>query len=162
MRVDDIGVDQVVQIAVIFAVELLPRNAGLALHPLLVQDQLLLGNELMIAPVYKQNAKGRYVYLPEQMMMVRMRKHDDYETEIMPKGHHYIKADLDEVVFFIRNGKAIPMGEPVNNTSELKADTYKLDGENLLGFEGATYSLYEDDGISTFDESRVSVRELTN
>lgn len=127
-----------------------------------VDDQLLLGDELMIAPIYKQNAKGRYVYLPEQMMMVRMRKYDDYETEIMPKGHHYVKANLDEVVFFIRNGKAIPMGEPVNNTSELKVDTYKLDGDSLLGFEGATYSIYEDDGISTFDESRVSVRELTN
>ena len=31
-----------------------------------VEDQLLLGNEIMIAPVYTQNAKGRYVYLPEE------------------------------------------------------------------------------------------------
>ena len=37
-----------------------------------VDDQLLLGNELMIAPIYKQNAKGRYVYLPEEMMLVRI------------------------------------------------------------------------------------------
>lgn len=36
-----------------------------------VDDQLLLGNELMIAPIYKQNAKGRYVYLPEEMMLDR-------------------------------------------------------------------------------------------
>ena len=33
-----------------------------------VEDQLLLGNEIMIAPVYTQNAKGRYVYLPEEMI----------------------------------------------------------------------------------------------
>ena len=27
-----------------------------------VEDQLILGNEIMIAPVYEQNARGRYVY----------------------------------------------------------------------------------------------------
>ena len=31
-----------------------------------VEDQLILGNEIMIAPVYEQNARGRYVYLPEE------------------------------------------------------------------------------------------------
>ena len=36
-----------------------------------VEDQLMLGNEIMIAPVYTQNAIGRYVYLPEAMMLVR-------------------------------------------------------------------------------------------
>ncbi len=30
-----------------------------------IEDQLMIGNEIMIAPVYEQNAKGRYVYLPE-------------------------------------------------------------------------------------------------
>ena len=29
-----------------------------------IEDQLMLGNEIMIAPVYEQNGKGRYVYLP--------------------------------------------------------------------------------------------------
>ena len=37
------------------------------------EDQLFLGNELMIAPIYKQNAQGRYVYLPEEMMMISMK-----------------------------------------------------------------------------------------
>ena len=31
---------------------------------------LMLGNEIMIAPVYEQNARGRYVYLPERMKFV--------------------------------------------------------------------------------------------
>ena len=63
-----------------------------------VEDQLLLGNELMIAPIYHQNAQGRYVYLPEEMMLVRMKSHDHYETEILPQGHHYVAAALDELV----------------------------------------------------------------
>ena len=59
-----------------------------------MEDQLFLGNELMIAPIYKQNAQGRYVYLPEEMMLVRMKSYDNYETEILPKGHHYVPVAL--------------------------------------------------------------------
>lgn len=94
-----------------------------------VDDQLLLGNELMIAPIYKQNAKGRYVYLPEDMMLIRMRSYSDYETEVLSKGHHYVKADLNELVFFIRNGKSIPWGEPASSTATI--DMGKL---TRLGF----------------------------
>ncbi len=108
-----------------------------------VEDQLLLGNELMIAPVYRQNAAGRYVYLPEEMMLVRMRSLDDFETEILPKGHHYINAELDELVFFIRSGKAIPMGKSACNTKSLDKSSLKL-----MGYDGAEYELYDDDGIS--------------
>lgn len=57
-----------------------------------VEDQLLVGDSLMIAPVYNQNAKGRYVYLPEEMAMLRFRGVDDYDTEILPAGHHYVRS----------------------------------------------------------------------
>ena len=96
-----------------------------------VDDQLLLGNELMIAPIYKQNAKGRYVYLPEEMMLVRMRSDEDYETEILPKGHHYVPAELNELVFFIRNQKAIPFAKAAKNTAETDWNTVRL-----LGYSG--------------------------
>ena len=108
-----------------------------------VEDQLLLGNELMIAPVYTRNAAGRYVYLPEEMMLVRMRSLTDYETGILPAGHHYVKAELSELVFFIRKGKAVPMGAAAINTENLDFSTLKL-----LGYAGATYELYEDDGYT--------------
>ena len=108
-----------------------------------VEDQLLIGNELMIAPIYKQNASGRYVYLPEDMMLIRMRKYDDYETEQMTKGHHYIKVALDELVFFVRKDKAIPFAKPAKSTSELD-----LNSLGRLGYEGAKYEMYMDDGIN--------------
>ena len=108
-----------------------------------VEDQLLIGNELMIAPIYKQNANGRYVYLPEDMMLIRMRKYNDYETEYLSKGHHYIKASLEELVFFIRGDKAIPFASPAKSTSELD-----LSSLGKLGYEGAEYEMYMDDGIS--------------
>ena len=52
-----------------------------------VEDQLLLGEGLMAAPVYVQNAHGRHVYLPEPMKLLRLRAVDDYDEEILPAGH---------------------------------------------------------------------------
>lgn len=117
-----------------------------------VDDQLLLGNELMIAPIYKQNAKGRYVYLPEEMMLVRMRSDEDYETEILPKGHHYVPAELNELVFFIRNQKVIPFAKAAKNTAETDWNTVRL-----LGYSGCSYEMYADNGTSPNPEDSLTV-----
>lgn len=84
-----------------------------------VEDQLLLGDELMIAPVYEQNASGRYVYLPEDMKMIRMRSVHDYDETVLSKGDYYIEVPLDEVVFFLRKGAVLPLAEPASCTAEL-------------------------------------------
>ena len=84
-----------------------------------VEDQLLLGEGLMAAPVYVQNAHGRHVYLPEPMKLLRLRAVDDYDEEILPAGHHYIRCALDEVLLFLRPGHIIPVAQPANSTSEL-------------------------------------------
>ena len=119
------------------------------------EDQLFLGNEIMIAPIYKQNAHGRYVYLPEEMMLVRMKKYNDYETEILPSGHHFVRAELDELVFFIRKGKSIPMCEPAVNTRDIDYDSL-----SLVGYSGAGYELYKDNGISPRPEESLEVISL--
>lgn len=120
-----------------------------------VEDQLLLGNELMIAPIYKQNAQGRYVYLPEEMMMIRMKSRNDYQTEILPKGHHYVDAALDELVFFIRSKKAVPFDKTAESTS--KADIHSLE---LLGYPDSSYELYSDNGYSPEPEDSLTVSTL--
>lgn len=121
-----------------------------------VEDQLLLGNELMIAPIYKQNAQGRYVYLPEEMMLVRMHSSKDYTTEILPKGHHYVSVGLDELVFFIRNQKAIPFAESAKNTAKTDYNTIQL-----LGYEGSSYELYTDNGTSPNPEDSLTIKTLS-
>lgn len=120
-----------------------------------VEDQLLLGNELMIAPIYKQNAEGRYVYLPEEMMLVRMHSADSYETEVLPKGHHYVEVALDELVFFIRNQKVIPFVDTAENTAKTDLDTLRL-----LGYPGCKYILYTDNGISPNPEDSLKITTL--
>lgn len=74
-----------------------------------IEDQLMIGQELMIAPVYTQNAKGRYVYLPEEMTLVKFTRDNHYTQEKLAKGHHYIEVSLAEVPVFIRKGKTIPI-----------------------------------------------------
>ena len=113
-----------------------------------VEDQLLLGEGLMAAPVYVQNAHGRHVYLPEPMKLLRLRAVDDYDEEILPAGHHYIRCALDEMLLFIRPGHIIPVAQPANNTAEL--DDASLTLWNFLpNGESAEYRMYRDDGVTT-------------
>ena len=84
-----------------------------------VEDQLLVGDSIMVAPVYEQNKTGRYVYLPEDMKLVRFRSYNDYDTEVLEKGDHYIKAGLNEVPVFIRPGKELPLGKPARQVDKI-------------------------------------------
>ena len=61
-----------------------------------VQDQLLLGDGVMLAPVYTQNAAGRHVYLPEPMQLYCLRSAKDYDTEALPAGHHLSLIHISE------------------------------------------------------------------
>ena len=118
-----------------------------------VEDQLLLGEGLMAAPVYVQNAHGRHVYLPEPMKLLRLRAVDDYDEEILPAGHHYIRCALDEVLLFLRPGHIVPVAQPANNTSEL--DDASLTLWNFLpDGESAEYRMYRDDGVTTEYEKK--------
>ena len=118
-----------------------------------VEDQLLLGEGLMAAPVYVQNAHGRHVYLPEPMKLLRLRAVDDYDEEILPAGHHYIRCALDEVLLFIRPGHIIPVAQPANSTSELDDASLTL-WSFLPDGESAEYRMYRDDGVTTEYEKK--------
>ena len=113
-----------------------------------VEDQLLLGEGLMAAPVYVQNAHGRHVYLPEPMKLLRLRAVDDYDEEILPAGHHYIRCALDEVLLFLRPGHIVPVAQPANSTSELDDASLTL-WSFLPDGESAEYRMYRDDGVTT-------------
>ena len=115
-----------------------------------VEDQLLLGESLMLAPVYKQNATGRYVYLPEDMKMIRFRAYDDYDEEILQAGDHYVKAGLSEVLVFVRKGHVLPLTKPSKRTSGVDVAA----GLSYICYEAdpSGYELYTDDGVSRIME----------
>ena len=113
-----------------------------------VEDQLLLGEGLMVAPVYTQNAVGRHVYLPEPMKMLRLRSVTDYDEEVLPAGHHYIHCTLDEVLLFIRPGRVVPVAASAESTTQLNETDLTLWSYLPDGTTGS-YRMYTDDGVTT-------------
>lgn len=96
-----------------------------------VEDQLMLSDEVMIAPVYTQNATGRYVYLPEEMMFIKFLPDGSIFKEVLQKGHHYVEVALNEVPLFIRKGCRIPVAEVALSVPEI--DESKM---QMVGYDG--------------------------
>ena len=127
-------------------------------HAVNVEDQLLLGDGLMIAPVYEQNAEGRYVYLPEKMKMVRFKVDGTTEEEILEAGHHYVNISLTDVVVFVRPNHLIPMssgGQCVEDVDfeNLQYISYIENGE-------AVYEYYHDNGYEKDYENPEHIRVI--
>lgn len=108
-----------------------------------IEDQLIIGNEVMIAPIYTQNAKGRSVYLPENMMMVKFLGDGSIQTEQYQKGYHYIVVALNEVVLFVREGKCIPIVDAAECVEKIDIESMQL-----YGYQNSEYLFYDDDGIT--------------
>lgn len=108
------------------------------------ENQVMLGEGCMIAPVYEQNAVGRHVYLPEDMLMVRFRSSTDYDLQPMTAGHHWVDLQLNEMPLFIRRGHVVPLTAAAQCVEELDSTALTLlgwvDGDVQLSF-------YEDDGL---------------
>ena len=111
-----------------------------------VEDQVMLGSDCMIAPVYEQNARGRHVYLPEDMLMVRFRSATDYDLTPMEAGHYWIELALNEMPLFIRRGHVVPLAKPAEYVEGIDFTDLRL-----LGWldDGVTTTLYNDDGQTT-------------
>ncbi len=112
-----------------------------------VEDQLMLGRGAMVAPVHEQNARGRYVYPPEEMLFVKFKADGQREYQVMSAGHHYIQVELEETPLFIRKNSFIPFAAPAMSTEQLDRANLELIGFVENG-QTAEYTLYEDDGFS--------------
>ena len=111
-----------------------------------IEDQVMLGPDCMIAPVYEQNAVGRLVYLPEDMLFVRFRSAWDYDCIPMKKGAHYVMLALNEAALFIRRNALLPLCTArVRSTEDLDLEHFRL-----LGWvtDRAESALYTDNGHS--------------
>ncbi len=117
-------------------------------HAAKVEDQVMVGESIMAAPVYTQNATGRYVYLPEDMLLVRMKSLEEKTCEPLEKGHHYVDAALDEMIFFVKKGHALPLAvldDSLKSTADMEGVSYEW---ICFGDGPVEYVFYEDDGIS--------------
>ena len=110
-----------------------------------VEDQVMLGRQCMIAPVLAPHVPGRNVYLPEDMLLVRFRTPEDYDTEEIEAGWHYVRLDENEFPLFIRRGTFVILAKSGERTSDLS-----VEGAATLGWDAEDYvlPLYCDDGIT--------------
>lgn len=119
-----------------------------------VEDQLLLGDSIMIAPVYEQNAAGRTVYFPEPMKLIRFRKGEVREEEIYQKGSSYIEMPLGDVCVFLRENRILPLADGGENITEVDFTQLTL---YYFGEKVRPYEYYGDDGESRkYDLSSLS------
>ena len=111
----------------------------------LIEDQLMVGESIMIAPMYEQASRGRFVYLPEDMKMIKMRSLDDYEETQLTKGNHFIHVNLNELIFFIKPNHIVPLAKPALTTKDMNFDDlYIMENVN----KPIEYVLYDDDGYT--------------
>lgn len=102
------------------------------------EDQLMLGDEVMIAPVYTQNVSGRTVYLPEEMKFVKFMPDGSLHEEILSQGTHYVEVALNEVPLFIRKDRCIPVVDAAQNVDAIDMGTVRY-----VGYGGAVYEIVE-------------------
>ena len=108
-----------------------------------IQDQLMLGEGCMIAPVYEQNAAGRYVYLPEDMLMIRFRSGQDYDLVPLEKGDHWIPFAPGEFPLFVKKNRAVLLCSGGESSELLDDARFTVLGQIE---RESVYELYRDDG----------------
>ena len=105
-----------------------------------VDDEFLLGDDLLICPVTEYKARTRRVYLPEGLWHERV-------TGRIRQGGAWIDAEapLDAIPVFVRAGAILPLLRPALSTEEAFAQPCEL-----CVFPGADgqFTLYEDAGDS--------------
>jgi alpha-glucosidase len=107
-----------------------------------IDDEFMVGTDLLAAPILKPAVTSRLVYLPEGTWI-------DYWTGKQFTGGRTIavEAPLETVPLFARGGAIIPMWPEMNYVGEKPADpvTFEIYPDVTGRAEG---SVYEDDGVS--------------
>jgi alpha-glucosidase len=107
-----------------------------------LDDEFMIGDDLLVAPIVKPDVTSRLVYLPNGLWY-------DYWTNRKYEGGSMIRVDapLDTVPMFVRGGAIIPLGPEMNYVGEKVFDpiTFAIYPD---GRGSASTTLYEDDGLS--------------
>jgi alpha-glucosidase len=107
-----------------------------------IDDEFMVGNDLLAAPILKPNVTARLVYLPAGVWY-------DYWTGARHEGKRMIRveAPLETVPLFVRGGAILPLGPEMKYVGEKPANPLRFEIYPDARGEAAT-SVYEDDGLT--------------
>jgi len=107
-----------------------------------LDDEFMIGDDLLVAPIVKPDVTSRLVYLPKGIWY-------DFWTNKKYDGGTMIRAEapLETVPMFVRGGAIIPMGPEMKYIGEKPVDPITLAVYPDEKGSAAT-TLYEDDGTS--------------
>ena len=109
-------------------------------NTLSIDDEFMVGTELLAAPILRPAQSSRRVYLPEGTW------YDFWTGKLIHSGDIQVEAPLEMVPLYVRGGSILPMGPEMNYVGE---KTGALSFTIFPDAQGqARLSLYEDDGVS--------------
>ena len=106
-------------------------------------DEYMVGDSLLVAPVTDQGARARIIYLPKGLWI-------DYWTEERIEGGRYIlrEAPLDTCPIYVRAGSLIPVWPPVDHIPEHGLqDLILLYYPETESTDSRPYTHYQDNGV---------------
>ncbi|MCG8571829.1 MAG: alpha-glucosidase [Spirochaetes bacterium] len=109
-----------------------------------VEDQFMVGESIMAAPIHQANSRGRSVFLPDvNWLYLTVKNVNQYTVSVLSKGHHYIRANLSEIPIFLKENSLFALNPQEHNASEPGYQELKI-----IGFitTQAEYCHYDDDG----------------
>ncbi|MBL8269928.1 DUF5110 domain-containing protein, partial [Steroidobacter sp.] len=105
-----------------------------------IGDQYMFGPAFLVAPVTEQGRESREVYLPAGSDW-----YNYWTGEKLAGGKTVtVAAPIDTIPLFVRAGSIVPMGVDVSSTATPQA----LKEIRVYPGKDATFTLYDDDGVS--------------
>jgi alpha-D-xyloside xylohydrolase len=105
-----------------------------------IGDEYMFGPDLLVAPVTEQGATTKRVYLP-----VGADWYNYWTNERLHGGQWLnVNAPIDTIPLFVRAGSILPLGAPVENTSQAQ----RLEKLRVYPGSDGEFTLYNDDGKS--------------
>jgi alpha-D-xyloside xylohydrolase len=119
-----------------------------------VEDQVLIGDSLMAAPMFADECNKRNIYLPEGVWFV-------FETGARLIGGQWlndVEVPIDHIPIFVKGNSIIPIANPVEWINENTQFNLTI---KIYGSDISSFALYEDDGYSfNFEKGMYNITEL--
>lgn len=128
-----------------------PYITGLFMHydtqqSFQTDDQFMIGETMMAAPVREPNARGRYIHLPKHHWLLwTARTYDERICQVLEPGNHFVPVGLNEVPILMKEDRLLVMAAP-HRSLKAGQTTHLV----VVGLVNATasYTYVEDDGKS--------------